>query len=86
MNTKTRVALSSIAVLYLTSLIGCSGGGSTAGGNGGNGDSATLTATVTGLAPNTRYYFAVSAYNDLNGLCSNEVSTTTPPSGAVSLE
>lgn len=37
-------------------------------------------ATITGLDPNTRYYFSVSAYNGLNGPCSNEVSTVTPPS------
>ena len=37
-------------------------------------------ATITGLNPDTRYYFAVSAYNGLNGPCSNEVSTVTPPS------
>jgi hypothetical protein len=38
------------------------------------------TATITGLDPNTRYFFAVSAYNGLESLCSNEVSTVTPPS------
>ena len=37
-------------------------------------------ATITGLDPNTRYYFAVSAYNGVSGPCSNEVSTVTPPS------
>lgn len=37
-------------------------------------------ATITGLDPNTRYFFAVSAYNGLSGPCSNEVSTVTPPS------
>ena len=37
-------------------------------------------ATVTGLDSNTRYYFAVSAYNGLSGHCSNIVSTVTPPS------
>ena len=36
-------------------------------------------ATVTNLDPDTRYYFAVSAYNDLESACSNEVSTITPP-------
>lgn len=36
-------------------------------------------ATITGLNPNTRYFFAVSAYNGLEGPCSNEVSTVTPP-------
>ena len=35
-------------------------------------------ATITGLDPNTRYYFAVSAYNGLQSACSNEVSTVTP--------
>ena len=72
-----------IAVLFLSSLTGCGGGGS-------SGDpvistSATPAATVTGLDPNTTYYFAVSAYNGLSGPCSNEVWTVTPPSGAVSL-
>ncbi len=37
-------------------------------------------ATITGLDPNTRYYFSVSAYNGVNGPCSSEVSTVTPPS------
>lgn len=35
-------------------------------------------ATITGLNPNTRYYFAVSAYNGLSSPCSNEVTTVTP--------
>jgi hypothetical protein len=82
MNKEIGSALSIIAVLYLISLIDCSGAGS-------NGDSATptatVTATVTGLDPSTRYYFAVSAYNGLSGPCSNEVSTVTPPSRDVSL-
>jgi hypothetical protein len=34
--------------------------------------------TVGELAPNTRYFFAVSAYNGLEGPCSREVSTVTP--------
>jgi Fibronectin type III domain len=34
-------------------------------------------ATVTGLAPNTAYFFAVSAYNGLESACSSEVSTVT---------
>jgi hypothetical protein len=76
-NAVTRLALSISAVLCLSALVDCSGGGS--------GDSVTLTATITGLDPSTRYYFAVSAYNGLSGPCSNEVSTVTPPSGAVSL-
>ena len=37
-------------------------------------------ATITGLDPNTQYYFSVSAYNGLSSPCSNEVSTVTPPS------
>jgi hypothetical protein len=35
-------------------------------------------ATVTNLDPDTRYYFAVSAYNGLESACSNEVSIQTP--------
>lgn len=35
-------------------------------------------ATVTNLAPDTRYYFTVSAYNDLESACASEVSTITP--------
>lgn len=35
-------------------------------------------ATVTNLDPDTRYYFAVSAYNGFESVCSNEVSTVTP--------
>jgi hypothetical protein len=37
------------------------------------------TVTITGLDPDTRYFFAVSAYNGLESPCSNEVSTVTPP-------
>jgi hypothetical protein len=37
-------------------------------------------AMITGLEPNTQYFFAVSAHNGLDGPCSNEVSTITPPS------
>jgi len=33
--------------------------------------------TVHGLAPNTTYYFVVSAYNGLESACSSEVSTVT---------
>ncbi|NOT96674.1 MAG: fibronectin type III domain-containing protein [Nitrospira sp.] len=61
----------------------CSGGGSSGSSN--NETPATSTATVTGLDPNTRYYFAVSAYNGLSGPCSNEVLTVTPLSGVASL-
>jgi hypothetical protein len=39
--------------------------------------SSTPSATVTGLAENTTYYFAVSSFNGLEGACSAEVSTTT---------
>lgn len=35
-------------------------------------------ATVTNLAPDTLYYFTVSAYNGLESSCSSEVSTVTP--------
>jgi len=34
-------------------------------------------ATITGLDPNTQYFFAVSAYNDVESACSSEVSTIT---------
>jgi hypothetical protein len=37
----------------------------------------TSTGTVTGLETGSRYYFAVSAYNGVEGACSNEVSTDT---------
>jgi hypothetical protein len=37
--------------------------------------------TVTGLAPNTTYFFAVSAYNGHHSPCSEEVSTVTPEGG-----
>lgn len=39
-------------------------------------------ATITNLDPDTRYYFAVSAYNGLESACSEEVSTVTPSSQA----
>jgi len=35
---------------------------------------------VSSLSPDTRYYFAVSAYNGLEGPCSGEISTVTPSS------
>lgn len=35
----------------------------------------TPSATVTGLTPNTTYYFAVSAFNGLESECSGEAST-----------
>jgi hypothetical protein len=34
-------------------------------------------ATILGLDFDTRYYFAVSAFNGVEGLCSDEVSTVT---------
>jgi hypothetical protein len=37
----------------------------------------TSTGTVTGLETGSRYYFAVSAYNGVEGACSNEVLTDT---------
>ncbi|MBK5282391.1 MAG: fibronectin type III domain-containing protein [Nitrospiraceae bacterium] len=40
---------------------------------------ASPSATVTDLEPNTLYYFTVSAYNGLESACSNEVSTVTSP-------
>ena len=40
---------------------------------------ASPSATITGLEPNTRYFFTVSAYNGLESACSSEVSTVTPP-------
>jgi hypothetical protein len=39
-------------------------------------------ATITNLDQNTRYYFAVSAYNGIESACSYEVSTVTPASQA----
>jgi hypothetical protein len=35
--------------------------------------------TVTNLHPESRYYFAVSAYNGVESACSAEVSGVTPP-------
>lgn len=37
----------------------------------------TTNGTVTGLQAGNRYYFAVSAYNGIEGACSNEVFTDT---------
>lgn len=37
----------------------------------------TSAGTVTGLETGSRYYFAVSAYNGVEGACSNEVFTDT---------
>lgn len=39
--------------------------------------SPSTNATISGLASNTTYYFAVSAYNGLESACSVEVSTST---------
>jgi hypothetical protein len=91
MITKIRLALSIIVivVLFLTSMTGCGGGSGDPAGSSPGSPPATATAArrvnVTGLDPNSRYYFAVSAYNGVSGPCSNEVSTVPPPSGAVSL-
>ncbi len=41
--------------------------------------SSSPSATITGLAPNTTYYFAVSATNGSHSACSNEVSLQTAP-------
>lgn len=76
---ENRFPLSIIVLLFLSSLPDCSGGDPVVS------LPATSTATVNGLEPNTLYYFAVSAYNGQSGLCSNEVSTVTPPSGTVFL-
>ncbi|MGA6826263.1 fibronectin type III domain-containing protein [Nitrospira sp. NS4] len=40
------------------------------------------TVTLTDLAPDTQYYFAVSAYNGVESTCSSEIAITTPMSGA----
>ena|SRR5215472_15674897 len=100
MITKIRLALCIIGTFFLSSMTGCSGGSGDSTSSspssppgspplsppGSPPAAATgVTATITGLAPNTTYYFAVSAYNGMSGPCSNEVSTVTPPSGVVSL-
>ena len=43
------------------------------------GSGPTVSATIRGLEPETRYYFAVSAYNGLESPCSGEISGITPP-------
>ena len=35
-------------------------------------------ATITGLEPNTQYLFAISAFNESESLCSNEITAVTP--------
>jgi hypothetical protein len=35
-------------------------------------------ATITGLEPNTKYLFAIRAFNDSESLCSNEITAETP--------
>ncbi len=36
-------------------------------------------ATITGLEPNTSYFFAIRAFNESGSLCSNEFLAVTPP-------
>ena len=36
-------------------------------------------ATITGLEPNTRYFFAIRAFNDSESICSNKITAVTPP-------
>lgn len=36
-------------------------------------------ATITGLEPNTPYFFAIRAVNDSESICSNEITMVTPP-------
>lgn len=36
-------------------------------------------ATIIGLEPNTRYFFAIRAFNESESLCSNEITAVTPP-------
>lgn len=36
-------------------------------------------AAITGLEPNTRYFFAIRAFNESESLCSNEITAVTPP-------
>lgn len=43
------------------------------------GSGPTVSATIRGLEPETRYYFAVSAHNGLESPCSREISGVTPP-------
>lgn len=35
-------------------------------------------ATITGLEPNTPYFFAIRAFNDSGSICSNEITAVTP--------
>ena len=84
MNMQVRLALSIIPVLCLSLLIyGC--GGATNGAPAIS-PSATPAANVTGLDAGITYYFAVSAFNGIDGSCSNEVSTKPRSSGDVPLE
>ncbi len=39
---------------------------------------AAPTATITGLEPNTSYFFAIRAFNESESLCSNEIVAVTP--------
>lgn len=38
----------------------------------------TPPATITGLEPNTRYFFAIRAFNESESICSNEFTAVTP--------
>jgi hypothetical protein len=49
-----------------------------------DGESQTVqapSATITGLEPNTPYFFAIRAFNEneSESLCSNEITAVTPP-------
>jgi hypothetical protein len=35
-------------------------------------------ATITGLEPDTPYFFAIRAFNDSESICSNEITVMTP--------
>jgi hypothetical protein len=41
---------------------------------------AAPSATITGLEPDTSYFFAIRAFNDSESLCSNEITAVTPSS------
>ena len=39
----------------------------------------TPPAMITGLEPNTQYFFAIRAHNEMESLCSNQIMAVTPP-------